>query len=186
MTKKDVTRVEIILAGVGGKGVHIAADSLIKGGMREYRYALWNPVPATGVRAAPIHGVIILSDSEIHSPTLSQFDILGLMEPFLLTAYRNRVKPGGTAIIEEGSADLERDDVTALYIPSTRIATELGDSRCANILFLGAIIGTTGIVSPELIEEEIKKRFGEKEEILSINLAAFHKGLEIGVKGRSS
>ncbi|MDY6844176.1 MAG: 2-oxoacid:acceptor oxidoreductase family protein [Thermodesulfobacteriota bacterium] len=188
MSKDTERRVEIIIVGVGGKGVLVAGELLVVGGMRDYKHTLWFPSYGPALRGGPSQCTVILSDKEIHSPTLSQADILLVMDPRMLVPFQDRVKSGGTAIIEEGtvelgSAELDRNDVTIYYVPSTRIATEMGNSRGANMVFLGVLIAKTGIVSTEAIEAEMNEKYKEKGEILSANLAALHKGLEIGTQG---
>ena len=50
---------------------------------------------------------------------------------------------------------------------------------------LGAYIGGTGIVDPEVVEEILKQEFERKPQVLEVNLKAFRRGYELGSKNAS-
>ena len=50
--------------------------------------------------------------------------------------------------------DPARDDLKVLKVAASAIAIEEGNPRAANMVALGAYVGGTGIVEPEVVEEE--------------------------------
>jgi 2-oxoglutarate ferredoxin oxidoreductase subunit gamma len=104
------------------------------------------------------------------------------MEASQLAQFVPRVAPGGVIVTEkEGLTDgVERQDVRVLTLPALARAVELtGDSQVSNLILLGAYIQSTGVLPAELIEQELKERFGGRGEVLSRNTAAFEEGLKL-------
>ena len=69
-----------------------------------------------------------------------------------------------------------RTSVTFTPPPQRRneIAMELGNIRTANMVMLGAVVRTTGVVSQESIEKVMHKIFtGKKAELIGLNTKAF-------------
>jgi len=74
-----------------------------------------------------------------------------------------------------------RDDVQLIPVPMNDIANEIGSSIVLNMLAIGIIIGKTGLVKYETIEDELKSFLQEKNpDLLDKNLQAIKKGIEIG------
>jgi len=62
----------------------------------------------------------------------------------------------------------------------TELALELGNAKVLNVIMLGAYIGYTEVVSPEVVWGTIEKKLGKKPKLLPLNKQAFDKGLAIG------
>ena len=73
-----------------------------------------------------------------------------------------------------------------LKIPANTIAIEEGNPRAANMVALGAYVGGTGIVDPEVVEAILEKEFGRKPQVLEVNLKAFRRGYELGAEARNA
>ena len=73
----------------------------------------------------------------------------------------------------------DRKDITAIPVDCNSIAEELGNSRTANMVMLGAILARTGVVSIDSAMEALKATFGpKKEHLLPINRQAMERGAE--------
>ena len=71
----------------------------------------------------------------------------------------------------------DRDDIVAIPVDCNGIAEELGNSRTANMVMLGAILKKTGVVSIDSAMEALKATFGpKKEHLLPINRQAMERG----------
>jgi len=73
-----------------------------------------------------------------------------------------------------------------LKVPASSIAIEEGSPRAANMVALGAYVGGTGIVEPEVVEGILEQEFGKKPQVLEINLKAFRRGYELGAEARNA
>ena len=73
----------------------------------------------------------------------------------------------------------DRDDIVAIPVDCNGIAEQLGNSRTANMVMLGAIIAKTGVITIDSAMEALKATFGpKKEHLLPINRQAMEKGAE--------
>ena len=67
--------------------------------------------------------------------------------------------------------------------PMSDIAQEIGSQMVLNMLAIGIIIGKTGLIKYETIEEELNSFLKEKNpDLLEKNLTAIKRGIEIGQK----
>ena len=100
-----------------------------------------------------------------------------------LAKFEDRVAPGGTVFVNSSIIPdkVSREDVTAVYVPCDEIAAELGNSKVANMVMLGAYIAATGALKQETIEAMIAEMFtGKKAKLVPLNLEALHKGMACG------
>ena len=65
------------------------------------------------------------------------------------------------------------------------MADELGNTRVANMLVIGAYIGYTGLLTRETVYEALKSAVKHKR-FMEINIQAVDKGYEFGVKQREA
>ena len=100
-----------------------------------------------------------------------------------LAKFESAVAPGGTVFVNSSIIPdkVGRDDVSAVYVPCDEIAAELGNSKVANMVMLGAYVAATGALKQETIETMIAEMFtGKKAKLVPLNLEALHKGMECG------
>ena len=175
-------RFEVIFAGVGGMGALTAGQLLAEAAQAYYPCVTWYPNITTARRNAPADCIVIYSKEVIASPLIHRVGAAVIIESSQLRTFEDRVKPGGLVIVETaGLKDhVSRRDITVKKIPGLETALRLGNSRAANLLMLGAYIGSTNTLPPELIEEKLEDRFSKNKKVLEINLRAFHEGIRLG------
>ena len=86
---------------------------------------------------------------------------------------------GGVAVIDSALVDrrTSREDITALYVPATRLAQENGIGKLANLIMLGALWKATGFASMEALEAAIQKVVPpSKPELVELNMKAIRIG----------
>lgn len=169
------------MAGLGGKGVLLAGQLLAQAGMEHYPSVTWSPTYYTLMRSGPSECTVVLSSRTIASPLVSRAGCVIIFEPSQLQDFLVRVRPGGTLLAE--SAELppvERDDIRTVKVPATEMAVGLGSALSANFILLGAYLGLTGALPPELIEAQIDQRFPPENRMRELNRHAFREGLDLG------
>jgi 2-oxoglutarate ferredoxin oxidoreductase subunit gamma len=175
-------RHDVIMAGVGGRGVLMAGLLLAQAGMTEYRNVLWFPSYASTMRGGPCECTVILSNNSIASPMLSRTQAVIIMETSQAEPFENRVQSGGIAIVESTglSEKMRRDDITTLYIPAVERAVALGNAPVMNLLLLGAYIETTRVLNPEAIDKVLENRLAGRgrEQLLALNKHALREGMK--------
>ncbi len=73
---------------------------------------------------------------------------------------------------------VSRSDLTAYYIPCSKIADEVGNPKVSNMVMLGAYVAATKVLKPETIEKMIEEMFtGAKAKFVPLNIEAFRRGM---------
>jgi len=182
MEQKFPARAEVIISGLGGADVLTAGSLLAEAAAPEYKNVTWFPSYAISKRGGLCECTVIFSNDEVASPLLSQADGVIVAEAVQFKDFEGRVRPGGTMVVEKAGlqAKAERKDIRIIEVPAIETAISLsGTSRGANLVLLGAFIGVTQIISPELIKQQVRKTFAGKKEVIKANLEAFDEGLKL-------
>lgn len=172
---------EILIAGFGGQGILFAGKFLANKGLFEGRNISWLPSYGPEMRGGTANCSVVLSDSPIGSPIVNSPDVLVVMNLPSLDKYENAVKPGGTIFVDQSliKRKVERKDVTVHYIPATTLANENNMPTLANMIMIGKVIGETGVVSEEGLEEAVNKIVSARHaDLKEINLKALKIGRE--------
>ena len=158
----------IKIGGFGGQGVLSAGSMLAKCAIAEGLNATWLPSYGAEMRGGTANTSIIMSSSEIGSPTVDRPNVLLALNSPSLDAFEDTVQPGGLIIVNSSIAgqQVRRGDVRALCVPASDIAKEEGFVPGANSVMLTAYFMATKVLDLETFRELIpisvkKKNFAE-------------------------
>src|SRR5690606_27100008 len=171
----------IIIAGFGGQGVMAIGQLLTYAGMIEGKQVSWLPSYGPEMRGGTANCNVVISSDDVGSPVVLDATTAIIMNKPSLDKFENSVVKGGKLFINSSLIDRksERDDIDVYYVPCNKIADELGNSRVANMVMLGAYLEATKVVSVESVLEGFTKVFGErKAHLIPINKEALEKGAE--------
>ncbi|MGD2206529.1 MAG: 2-oxoacid:acceptor oxidoreductase family protein [Anaerolineae bacterium] len=171
---------EIIVSGFGGQGALFAGQMLTYTGMDEGWHVTWIPSYGPEMRGGTAHCVVIISDDAIGSPIISQPTMCIVMNPPSMDKYEPLVKPGGLLVANSTliRSRSERDDVECVYVPANEIASELGNVKMANVVLLGAMLGTREVLSLESIKRTLDTHIPERRKhIIEPNKRALDRGV---------
>ena len=170
---------EIIISGFGGQGVMAIGKTLTEAGMKEGMEVSWLPSYGPEMRGGTANCSVVLSDESIVSPiVLEPTELIAMNLPSLLK-FESLVKPGGTIFVNSSVVDkkVERTDVRAVYVDCIKIADELGNSKVANMVMLGAYIEAMKNLSTDTIKEMLVHMFtGPKAKLVDLNIEALKRG----------
>jgi len=169
----------ILIAGFGGQGVLFAGKCLAYKGLLEGRQVSWLPSYGPEMRGGTANCSIILSDTPVGSPIVSTPNVLTVMNLPSLDKYENAAAPGAKIFIDSTLIErkIVRDDVTAFYVPATKMAADAGVPTLANMILIGKMIRETGMVRYEDFEDGLKKVISAKKaDLLGANLKAIEAG----------
>jgi 2-oxoglutarate ferredoxin oxidoreductase subunit gamma len=173
---------EVIISGFGGQGTLFAGQILAYAGMDAGRYVTWIPSYGPEMRGGKARCTVVISDEEIGSPIVRRPSSAIVMNIPSMEAYEPAVKPGGALVVNSSLVDLTsgRDDITALYVPATDMATEMGNVRVANMILLGAWAAATGVVTPEQLAQALADHLPpDKQKLVPLNQQALQRGAEM-------
>ncbi|WP_352419277.1 2-oxoacid:acceptor oxidoreductase family protein [Proteiniborus sp.] len=171
----------LIIAGFGGQGVMSMGQLLTYSGMIENKNVSWLPSYGPEMRGGTANCNVIVSDNLIGSPVVTEATTAIVMNKPSLDKFEKDVIEGGNILINSSLIDkkISRTNVNAYYVPANDIANELGNSKIANMVMLGAYLELTKAVKTDSIVEAFKKVFGEsKARFIPINKEALEKGAE--------
>lgn len=134
-------------------------------------------------------GYVILSDERIGNPIVeSDADVAVAMSESIYQVTLESVKPGGTLFVNSSlvTKQLTRPEVTQVYFPVSEMAQEIGNVKVANIIMMGAVVKTTGMVTADAMAAAITDVLGKKKaSLLEENINALNKGIEAAGKEAS-
>ncbi len=170
---------QILIAGFGGQGILFAGKVLAYKGLEEDRQISWLPSYGPEMRGGTANCSVIISDTPVGSPIVSNPDILIAMNLPSLDKYEDAAVPGAQLFIDSFLIErkVARTDVKAHYIPATKIARDLGLPTLANMIILGKVIKETGVVSMDGLKEALSKTVSAKHaDLIDANLKAIEAG----------
>ncbi len=127
-------------------------QTLAKAAMLENKHVTYLPSYGAEVRGGTANCTVTISDDEIASPIASQPDFIVALNQPSFFRFQNLLPSGGfmlfnSSLVEASSA---RGDIETLGIPITRLATDLGNVKVANMIMLGAFIRLSNLISFDL------------------------------------
>ena len=150
---------QILIAGFGGQGILFAGKFLAYKGLVEDIQVSWLPSYGPEMRGGTANCNVILSDSPVGSPIITQPDVLIAMNLPSLLKYVDTVAPGGQVYVDSAliGEKVTRTDVQVFYIPATQMAKEQGVSTLANMIMMGHVLENHPELSFDGTEEVVNK-----------------------------
>jgi 2-oxoglutarate ferredoxin oxidoreductase subunit gamma len=172
---------EVIIAGFGGQGVLFAGKLLAYTGLEVGKDATWIPSYGPEMRGGTANCTVVVSDEEIGSPFVKNPTAVIAMNLPSLDKFEDRVAPGGVLVVNASMVDrpVQREDITVVNIPANEIAEDIGSSRSANMVLLGALLGNLDLLPLDAIEKALEGHMPERhKKFLQGNIEALRKGAE--------
>lgn len=172
---------KFLFSGFGGQGILFVGKLMAYKGLTEDKQVSWLPSYGPEMRGGTASCSVIVSDSPVGSPIVSNPDVLIAMNLPSLDRFESAVVPGGIIFADSTLIEREvtREDVTVFKIPATQLASENGMPTLANMILLGKILKELGQYTPESVEAALKKVISAKRaDMLQINLNAMRIGAE--------
>ncbi len=170
---------EIIIAGFGGQGVLSMGKILAYSGIMQDQYVTWMPSYGPEMRGGTANVTVILSDTQISSPVIQEFDVAIILNQQSMDKFASQVKPGGTLIYDpNGITHLcQRDDITIYKIGAAEYAASSGNVKVFNMVVLGGFLKVRPIVTMENVLKGLKKSLPERaHHLIPANEAAIEMG----------
>lgn len=171
-----------IMAGFGGQGVVLMGTLLSYAAMIEGKHTTFFPSYGAEMRGGTANCSVVVSDKEIASPVVTQPDCMVVMNVASFDRFEGQVSPGGMLFVNSSLVEktTSRKDIEEVRVPANEVAEELGSSRAANMVMLGAVIGKTGVVRVESAIESLPKVLSERAMVfLDLNKKALIRGFEL-------
>ncbi len=167
------------IAGFGGQGILLLGQLLAESAMLSDYHTTWLPSYGPEMRGGTANCHVIISENRIGSPLVGESDVLIAMNLPSLDKFENEVRENGIIFVNSSLIErkVERKDVEVIYVPVTKLADELGETRVANMVMFGSYLGYTGLLSLENVLSAAKTVIKRKE-LMAANEKALIKGME--------
>ena len=174
----DAHNPRLIIAGFGGQGVLILGVALAQAGMQAGYHVSWIPSYGPEMRGGTANCHVNLSTQRVGSPLVSKPTVLIAMNLPSLEKFEPDVVAGGLIIYDQSLIDHPptRTDVEVLAIPATQMADQLGNTRVANMIILGAYIAKTGVMAPQVLFDALPA-FIKRKNLIPLNRTAIEQGM---------
>jgi len=169
-------RFEIRIVGVGGQGIRTAGIVLAAAAVMDGLFAAHWPSYGVETRGGPSISDIVISRGEIDYPRVLAADVLVALSRETLSKHLDSLKPNGLLIVDSilATEELKRRDITVKTAPLIDTARRMEDPSTVNMVMLGFLIKSTGVVSVESMIKAIREVTG-----LDKNIEAFKLGLKL-------
>ena len=180
-----------ILVGVGGQGAILTAKVLVGGLMKAGYDVKMSEVHGMSQRGGSVSTQVHWGE-KVYSPVIGPgaADILVAFEKMEAVRYASFLKPDGVAVVNdyaqpsatvaaglaeypEGCLEAMEENFRCFTLDAAKIAEELGNPKCMNIVLFGAMTHALGM---DEIDWETVIRETVPPKVLELNLKAYRAG----------
>ena len=176
MPMMNNSRFEIRVAGFGGQGVVTIGRVLgvaftIHAGINSVNTHSYGPES----RGGSCRSEVVVSQGEIHYPSVRKADILVALSQTALETYKRDLKENGILLIDPNSVKDIPDGIVCFEVPAMEIAHSVGNVKYQNSVVLGAL---AGLLKSLIKKESLKSAVAENvpPKTVEKNIEAFEKG----------
>ena len=148
-----MTEREVLLTGIGGQGVQLAAQVLARAAVLEGRHALLFGVYGGAMRGMNTDATVVVGDAPIQAPPLlSRAWSAIAMHDRYWAPVAPKVVDGGLVVVNDATFEVPLEDrYTVRRIPAGELAAGAGNELAASMVIVGAYVGLTGLVGVDAL-----------------------------------
>ena len=177
-----MTEREVLLTGIGGQGVQLAAQVLARAAVLDGRHVLLFGVYGGAMRGMNTDATVVIGDAPVEAPPL-------LARAWSAIAMHDRYWGPVAPKVRDAALVLVNDttfhgDVVDLHgevrrIRANELATDAGNELAASMVIVGAYVGLTGIVGVDALLGGMRESVPPyRHQHLAVNEAALRAGLD--------
>jgi len=172
---------EILLSGIGGQGVQLAAKMLAHAGMVEGRHVMQFSMFMGSMRGGSSECTVVVADQPVEAPPVVPHAWAAIaMHPSELGLIERKLRPGSlvlynhSLLLQPGDC---RPDCRWEPVDAGRIAIDLKYAQGQSLVALGAFCALTGIVTREALEQGLEQLLPSyRHQTIPINVACLAAG----------
>jgi 2-oxoisovalerate ferredoxin oxidoreductase beta subunit len=170
---------QVKIAGFGGQGVLFLGSLLANVALRKNFHVTWLPAYGPESRGGTANCNVVISHEPVASPMVSRPTVLMALNGPSLERFEGDVTPGGVVVYNSTliSRAPTRGDVEVVAVPATAVADELGHTRVANLVMLGAYLAHTGMFTQGEVEATMEATL-KKTGMMELNRQAVERGFQ--------
>jgi 2-oxoglutarate ferredoxin oxidoreductase subunit gamma len=141
-------QVEVLLTGIGGQGIQLAAKTLAMAATAEGHQVLMSSHYGGEMRGGQTEASVVIADERLRSvPILESVSSAYVMHGRYWPGAAERLRPGGVVVANSAAVgDIPAGDFQLFAVAAGDIAVEVGAAMSAGFVLLGAYATVTGVV----------------------------------------
>jgi Pyruvate/2-oxoacid:ferredoxin oxidoreductase gamma subunit len=144
---------ELLITGIGGQGVQLAAQVIAGAATLEGREVMFFGIYGGMMRGGNTDSTVVVADAPIEAPPVVShaWSAIGMHDEFWAPVER-RLRPGGVVLVNDSTfAAPVRDDVSVRRVAATELAAAAGTAMAASMAMVGAYCALTGLVGLDAV-----------------------------------
>jgi Pyruvate/2-oxoacid:ferredoxin oxidoreductase gamma subunit len=178
---------ELLLTGIGGQGVQLAARIVAGAALREGREVMMFGAYGGQMRGGNTDSTVVVADAPISAPpVVSRAWSAIAMHHAYWPATRARLRPRAVVLVNESlfAAALDREAWRVTALPASDWAAEIGNPLGASLVMVGAHAALTGLVGIDSLVEAMREALPPyRRQHAAGNEAALRAGFERTPRG---
>jgi Pyruvate/2-oxoacid:ferredoxin oxidoreductase gamma subunit len=150
---------ELLVTGIGGQGVQLAAQVLARGATLEGSYVMLFGVYAGAMRGMNTDATVVIGDSPLLSPPLIShtWSAIGMHDKFWAPVAR-KLRDDALVLVNDATFETEIDEsrFRVVRVPATDLADGLGNPLGGSMVMAGAYAAISALVGLEAVLEGMR------------------------------
>jgi Pyruvate/2-oxoacid:ferredoxin oxidoreductase gamma subunit len=173
---------ELLLTGIGGQGVQLAAQVIARAATLEGRHVMLFGVYGGAMRGMNTDGTVVVGDSQLRAPPLVSHTWSAIaMHDRYWAPIVVKLRPDALVLVNDATFETEIDAASAsvIRVPATDIAAGLGNELGGSMVMTGAYVATTGLVGLDAAIEAMRESIPSyRSQHIAANETALRAGYE--------
>lgn len=170
---------ELMLTGIGGQGVQLAAQVVARAATREGREVMFFGIYGGMMRGGNTDSTVVVADAPITAPpVVSRAWAAIAMHDEFWAPIEPKLRPGGLVLVNDSTFPHEiTAPVTVVRLPATELAAEVGNPMGGTLVMIGALSALTGLVSLDALVAGMEESIPSyRRQHIESNTRALHAG----------
>ena len=153
------TERELLITGIGGQGVQLAAQVIARAATLEGRDVMFFGVYGGMMRGGPTDSTVVVADGPITTPPVitRSWSAIAMHDEYW-APIEARMRDGGLVLVNDATFATEISAPVALHrIDASGVAAELGNPLGASMVMVGAFGTLTGLVELDSLVDAMRQ-----------------------------
>jgi Pyruvate/2-oxoacid:ferredoxin oxidoreductase gamma subunit len=149
---------EVLITGIGGQGVQLAAQVLARAATLEDREVMFLGLYGGMMRGGNTDSTVVIADAPIAAPpVVSRAWAAIAMHDDYWPPIEPKLRPGALALVNDATFTASvRTDITLHRVPATTVAADLDNPLGGSMVMLGAFAAATGVVGIDTLVKAMR------------------------------
>jgi Pyruvate/2-oxoacid:ferredoxin oxidoreductase gamma subunit len=151
---------ELLLTGIGGQGVQLAAQVIARGATLEGKSVMLFGVYAGAMRGMNTDATVVIGDGPLQAPPIvsRSWSAIGMHDKFW-GPVAAKLAEGALVLVNDETFETPLDETAyrVVRVPATNTATELGNPLGGSMVMAGAYAAISGLVGLDALLEGMRQ-----------------------------